>query len=79
MITDDVIMRTIIDLPDQQVAALASFCKQRKISRAEAVRQAVDTLLSESSLHSRETSFGAWAARGDSRAIVDQLREEWDR
>ena len=74
-----VIMRTIIDLPDHQVAALAELCAREKISRAEAVRRALDAMLAESRGRNRESAFGAWAPRGDSRKVVDALREEWSR
>ncbi len=78
MITDDVIMRTIVDLPDLQLAALEKLCKQKKISRAEAVRRAVDSMLADQHVQTREAVFGAWSPRGDSRASVDDLRKEWD-
>ena len=47
MIYDDVIMRTIIDLPEEQVRGLAALCEAQGISRAEAVRRAVARLLAE--------------------------------
>ena len=75
---DDVIMRTIIDLPDKQVAALGEFCAQAKISRAEAIRRAVESMLASQGQTNREAAFGAWAPRGDSRAQVDALRGEWE-
>ena len=34
-------MRTLIDVPDQQLKELGVICAARKLSRAEAVRQAV--------------------------------------
>ncbi len=37
MIYDDVIMRIIIELPEDQVNALAELCKSEGISRAEAI------------------------------------------
>jgi len=64
MMYDDGIMRTIIDLPDDQVKALAELCKSQSISRAEAVRKA---------------AFGAWQGKKmDSRKFVASLREEWE-
>ena len=49
MITrDDIIVRTIVDLPQEQIRKLALFCRREKISRAEAVRRAVDRLLTTS-------------------------------
>lgn len=79
LIYDVVIMRTIIELPDDQVAALADLCKSEKISRAEAIRRALADMLSRRKAHSRETAFGAWPKRGNSRAIVEKLRREWDK
>ncbi len=38
-------MRTIVDLPDEQVEALAELCEREKISRAEAIRRAVAAML----------------------------------
>ncbi len=39
-------MRTLIDVPDQQLKELGVICAARKLSRAEAVRQAVPRTLS---------------------------------
>ena len=72
-------MRTIIDLPDHQLAALAELCEREKISRAEAIRRALDAMLAEKHTVDRNAAFGAWAPRGDSRTVVDTLREEWTR
>ena len=38
-------MRTIIDLPEEQVKALDTYRKKERISRAEAVRRAVAAFL----------------------------------
>lgn len=72
-------MRTIIDLPDHQVAALGELCERENISRAEAIRRALDAMLSEKQTATREATFGAWTPRGDSRIAVAALREEWSR
>ena len=79
MMTDDVIMRTIIDIPDGQLVALGELCVRENISRAEAVRRAIEVMLAEKGALSRADAFGSWAARGDSRAVVAALREEWSR
>lgn len=78
MIYSGVIMRTIVDLPEKQVAGLSKFCARENISRAEAIRRAVEILLSSQKGADRATTFGAWARRGDSRKVVDALRGEWD-
>lgn len=42
MIYDNIVMRTIVDLPLDQVNALRKFCEALGISRAEEVRRAVN-------------------------------------
>ncbi len=77
---DDVIMRTIIDLPDAQAQALAEWCKAEKISKAEAVRRALAGMLANQQQAGREIAFGAWQKKNlNARTFVENLREEWDR
>ena len=72
------IVRTIVDIPEEQIDALAHLCEQQKISRAEAVRRAVDRLLKESSSGRKDIGFGIWKhKRVASRQFVDKLRSEW--
>jgi len=79
MIYDDVIMRTIIDLPDDQISALTEICKAHGISRAEAVRRAVAEMLGKEKSSGREEAFGAWTwDGGDSAEFVRKIRKEWD-
>jgi metal-responsive CopG/Arc/MetJ family transcriptional regulator len=78
MMHDDVIMRTIIDLPKQQLAALGAFCERERISRAEAIRRAVEAWLAPRLPADRASAFGSWERNEDSRKIVDDLRAEWD-
>ncbi len=80
MIYDDVIMRTIIDLPEQQGAALSEFCESAGISRAEAVRRALAKMLADADDVRRQEAFGAWKDHPiDPVEHVSRLREEWDR
>jgi metal-responsive CopG/Arc/MetJ family transcriptional regulator len=73
-------MRTIVDLPDEQLGALARLCERQKISRAEAVRRAVDRLIKESKSDQKNMGFGIWKHKNlDSRKFVEQLRNEWSR
>lgn len=78
MMNDAVIMRTIIDLPEQQLAALGVLCERERISRAEAVRRAVDAWLAVRVPAERDSAFGAWKNTGPSRKMVDDLRAEWE-
>jgi hypothetical protein len=78
VIYDAVIMRTIVDLPEDQVKALAAFCELQGISRAEAVRRAVARLLAEERRPGRERAFGAWRTkRVDAATMIRGLRDEW--
>ncbi len=73
-------MRTIVDLPGNQVRGLAALCRREKISRAEAVRRAVGKLLDEQkpSEDGLVAAFGLWQGRKlNVRRHVDQLRDEW--
>jgi Arc/MetJ-type ribon-helix-helix transcriptional regulator len=79
-IYDNGIMRTIVDLTDEQVKSLAALCAAQGISRAEAVRRAVTRLLAEEHRPGRQRAFGAWAGKaGDGAETVRRLRDEWER
>lgn len=79
-IYDDVIMRTIVDLTDEQVKSLAAICAAQGISRAEAVRRAVTRLIAAELRPGRHRAFGAWAGRRSASAeLVRRLRDEWER
>ena len=56
-------MRTIVDLPDDQVQALAEVCRREKISRAEAVRRAVTEYAKRHAAGGAEQAFGLWRGR----------------
>ena len=79
-------MRTIIELPEPQIRALAAYCAREKVSRAEAIRRAVNELLTKSE-HERsddeaafKAAFGLWKDRGiDTDTHLAELRSEWDR
>ena len=78
MITrNDITMRTIVDLPQEQIRKLTLFCRREKISRAEAVRRAVDRFLGGSSASDLRSFFGASRTRGNISRRVAKLRREW--
>jgi len=72
-------MRTIVDFPQEQIRKLTLFCRREKISRAEAVRRAVDRFLSGSPGHGLRSFFGASKTRGNISRHVARLRGEWRR
>ena len=72
-------MRTIIDLPQNQVDALAIISDREGLSRAELIRQAIALYLDSCSPEG-EDAFGLWKGRAlDGRDYEDELRAEWQR
>lgn len=75
--SDDVIMRTIVDLPEADRAQLDALCKQRGLSRAEALRQALRLWLDRQQT-SHAQVFGLWGDRQPGALeLQDALRQEW--
>ena len=73
-----VIMRTIIQLPDEQAEQLAEVSRNQGISRSEAVRRALARYLDEHRRRRQEDAFGMWRGRAeDGLAYERQLRKEW--
>ncbi len=71
-------MRTIVDLPEEQLNALAEICESQKISRAEAVRRAVAEYASRHAAGGADRAFGLWRGRGvDGLSYERRLRREW--
>jgi hypothetical protein len=76
---DDVIMRTIIDVPGEQLQALDAICKRDKISRAEAIRRAVAEMVSRQRGSGGERAFGIWRDRPETGLeYQERIRSEWD-
>jgi hypothetical protein len=80
-------VRTIVDIPKEQIKALDSYAKAKGMSRAAVVREAVATYLPEKKNKKRDLnywrkhpSFGSEKMpKGfDSVEYVRKLRAEWD-
>ena len=75
-------MRTIIDLEDSQASRLDAWAKAEKVSRAEAVRRAVNQMLERAAMP-QGTGFGLWAQGAsvpperDGLALQRAMRDEW--
>jgi metal-responsive CopG/Arc/MetJ family transcriptional regulator len=81
-------MRTLIDMPEHQLKELEVICKARKLSRAEAVRRAVDAYIVQNR-PARDEAFGLWKGTSvylpgeteplaeDGLAYQEKLRSEW--
>jgi hypothetical protein len=70
-------MRTIIDLPDDQLERLDAHCRSEGISRAEGIRRAVAAHI-RTIPGSAPAAFGLWAGRRvDGLAYEREIRREW--
>jgi predicted transcriptional regulator len=73
-------MRTVVDLPDEQIEPLKALAEQMRLSRAELVRRAVADYLRRHRLAADDAAFSLWRDRGeDGVAYQERLRSEWDR
>lgn len=71
-------MRTIIDMPGDQLEALDAYCTRENISRAEAVRRAVARYLEEQRAPDAQRAYGIWRDRPvDALAHEAAMRDEW--
>ena len=73
-------MRTIVDLPDDQIAALKALAERNGLSRTELVRRAVAVYLEQRRVPAGDAAFGLWRKRDeDGLDYQERLRREWDR
>jgi predicted transcriptional regulator len=71
-------MRTLIDLPDTQIQALAALCDRVKQPRAAVIRAAVDDYLARHKPPALQSAYGRWgAATTDGLAYQHEIRSEW--
>jgi metal-responsive CopG/Arc/MetJ family transcriptional regulator len=72
-------MRTLVDIPEDELEELKLLSRSRKVSRAELIRQAVAGFLAENRA-GLEDSFGIWHKRGvDGVKYQEKVRSEWER
>jgi len=73
------VMRTLVDIPEDELEELNLLSRSRKVSRAELIRQAVAGFLADNRA-GLEDSFGIWKKRGvDGLKYQEKLRGEWER
>lgn len=71
-------VRTIVQLPDEQAAALERAARRRGVSRAAVVREALDRLLSPEAVDDAQALRRALAAAGSFASGVPDLAERHD-
>jgi predicted transcriptional regulator len=71
-------MRTLIDLPDSQIRALADLCERVRQPRAAIIREAVAEFLQRHAVKFMQSAYGRWGAEGaDGLAYQEKARTEW--
>ena len=72
-------MRTIVEIPQQELCDLTALSKEERISRAEAIRRAVGQYLRTwRATHAAADAFGLWKTRKVSGLeYEDHVRGEW--
>lgn len=71
-------MRTLVDIPDAQIQALAELCARVNQPRAAVVREAIAEYLARHRPHDPKQAFGSWGdAAEDGLTYQTRLREEW--
>lgn len=72
-------MRTIVELPEEQIEALKRLSEQSKLSRAELMRRAVAEFISHHGMDRADEAFGIWKGhKQDGLDYQHRLRGEWD-
>jgi metal-responsive CopG/Arc/MetJ family transcriptional regulator len=70
-------MRTLVDIPEEELEQLNVLSKARRVSRAELIRQAVAGYLERNKV-GLESSFGLWKEKAvDGVSYQERLRSEW--
>lgn len=74
------IMRTIIEIPEQQLELMKPLLEQESISRAELIRRAIGEYLKRyESIGEKDSAFGLWSEQAeDGLSYQEALRSEWD-
>jgi hypothetical protein len=71
-------MRTLIDIPEEDLSLLKTVAKKLSISRAEFVRQAVSASLAPHRQKMNHEAFGLWAGfPTDGLEYQEKMRDEW--
>ena len=71
-------MRTLIDLPDAQIQALAALCERVRQPRAAVIREAVAEYLERRTSKPAEAAYGLWGTETmDGLDYQAKARAEW--
>jgi len=72
-------MRTLVDIPEEDLDLLNGVVKTLAISRAEFVRRAISKSLEPHRQSQKQEAFGLWANRPvDGLKYQERMRAEWE-
>ena len=74
-------MRTLVDIPDEDVKWLDARARERGVSRAAILREVIKHYLEVKEREGFEKYFGLWERHGstvDGLAYERELRDEWE-
>lgn len=73
-------MRTLIDIPEKQIATLSRLCREQGLSRTELIRRAITTYINQQK-NTDINAFGLWKQgtkkQKDGLQYQQELRDEW--
>ena len=73
-------MRTIVDIPRENLASLDILGAQERVSRTELIRRAIEDYLRAHTASDPKAAFGIWKKKPkNALEFQRQLRREWDR
>lgn len=73
-------MRTLVDIPNDELEALNTLSKSEGISRAESIRRAIKAYVDANRAPAKYEGFGLWRDKGiDTDEYLRKIRTEWDR
>ena len=71
-------MRTLIDIPEEELGRLTTLSKARHVSRSHLVRIAIEQYLRDNTADPIDQAFGLWGDDGeDGLAYQERMRSEW--
>ena len=73
-------MRTLVDIPKDELESLSALSKAEGISRAESIRRAIKVYIELNRPPSKHEGFGIWKHYDiDGDEYQQKIRAEWDR
>jgi metal-responsive CopG/Arc/MetJ family transcriptional regulator len=71
-------MRTLVDIPEDDVRALDEIGRRRRVSRARVIRAALSEYLDRNAASHQNEAFGLWGEGGeDGVEYQKRIRAEW--